>query len=82
MEYTNDKFIEKAREIALRDKPLFDSLIEFEKTKRLRTKTRLNFTIDRSLASRFKKICDRKGYSMSAKIEKLMEKLVAEEEKE
>jgi hypothetical protein len=72
----SNKFLKIARNIAQRDKALFDTLIEFEKTKRIRTKTRLNFTIDRSLASRFKSFCREKGFNMSAKIEQAIEKLV------
>ncbi len=47
---SNTKFIEKAREIAKRDKAVFDTLLEFEKTKKIRTKTKLNFTIDKITA--------------------------------
>jgi hypothetical protein len=73
---SNKKFLELAKEIAKRDKYVFDSLIEFEKTKKIRTKTRLNFTIDKSIASRFKKYCREKGYNMSAKIEQAIETLI------
>lgn len=69
---SSSKFIKKAKEIAKRDKPFFDSLIEFEKTKKMKTKTRLNFTIDKTVAEKFKKYCRTKGYNMSAKIEQFM----------
>ena len=72
----SNKFIELAKKIAQRDKETFDSLMEFEKTGKVRTKTRLNFTIDRSIASNFKKYCQKKGYNMSAKIEQSMQKIL------
>ena len=74
----SNKFLEIAKKIARKDKALFDTLVEFEKTKKIRTKTRLNFTIDKSIASRFKKFCRDKGYNMSAKIEQAMEELSEE----
>ena len=72
----SNKFLKIARNIAERDKALFDTLTEFEKTKRIRTKTRLNFTIDKAIASRFKKFCRDKGFNMSAKIEQAIGNLV------
>jgi hypothetical protein len=72
----SNKFLKIAEKIAKRDKALFDALIEFEKTKRIRTKERLNFTIDRSVAERFKKFCRDKGYNMSAKIEQAMKEII------
>ena len=50
----SNKFIKKAKEIAKRDSAVFDTLMEFEKTKKTRTKTRLNFTVDKGLAERFR----------------------------
>ena len=79
MQY-NTKFIEKAREIAKRDKAVFDTLLEFEKTKKIRTKTKLNFTIDKSIAFQFKQFCRKHGYNMSAKVEQAMRKLMEKEE--
>ena len=69
------KLLSIARNIRMRNKPLFDSLMDFEKTKKIRTKIRLNFTIDKSVASHFKKFCKDKGYNMSAKIEEAMRKM-------
>ena len=54
------------------DKALFDTLLEFEQTKKIRTKTRLNFTIDKSIADKFRRFCRNHGYNMSAKIEMAM----------
>jgi len=68
----SNKFLSIASRIAREDKELFNTLMEFERTKKIRTKTRLNFTIDKSVAVRFKKFCREKGYNMSAKIEQIM----------
>ena len=75
----SNKFLKIAKEVAEKDKVLFDTLIEFEKTKKIRTKSRLNFTIDKSIASRFKKFCRDKGYNMSAKVEKAMKDIIDKE---
>ena len=63
------KLLKIAHTIAQRDRAVFDTLIEFENTRRVRTKTRLNFTIDNAVVSRFRKFCREHGYSMSAKVE-------------
>lgn len=73
---SSNKFQKIAEKVAKRDKALFDSLIEFEKTGKVRTKTRLNFTIDNTVAERFKKYCRNNGYNMSAKIEQAMNKII------
>ena len=70
------RFRRIAREYIRKNKALFDTLMEFEKTKKIRTKTRLNFTIDKSTATRFRKYCHSYGYNMSAKIEKAMEEMI------
>jgi hypothetical protein len=72
----SDKFLELARRVAKKDRMVFDQLIEYEATKRIRTKTRMNFTIDRNVSSQFMKFCRRNGYSMSAKIEQAMEEMM------
>lgn len=71
----SDEFLKIAKKIAKKDKALFDTLIEFEETKKIRTKTRLNFSIDKTIAEKFKKYCRNHGYNMSAKIEQAMEKI-------
>ena len=58
---------------------VFDTLMEFEKTKRIRTKTRMNFTIDRGVASRFKKYCREHGYNMSSKVERAIKGVIKKE---
>lgn len=73
---SSNKFIKLAGKIAKRDKAVFDTLLEFEKTKKIRTKTRLNFTIDKNIAEKFKKFCRNNSYNMSAKIENAMKKII------
>ncbi|MFH0869607.1 MAG: hypothetical protein V1866_00955 [archaeon] len=70
----SSKFIRIAKDIAKNDKTMFETLMEFEKTKKIRTKTRMNFTVDKAVASRFQKLCREKGYNMSARIEQSMRK--------
>ena len=72
----SNKFLQLAKKIVKKDKELFDALIEFEQTKKIRTKTRLNFTINKSLASQFRKFCRQKGYNMSSKIEQAIQEMV------
>ena len=73
---SSTKIMKIADRIVKEDKESFDSLIEFEKTKKIRSKIRLNFTINKSIALRFKRFCKEKGYNMSAKMEQAMEKLI------
>ncbi len=75
----SNKFLVVARKIAKRDSAVFDTLMEFEKTKEMRSKTRLNFTIDKTMAARFKKYCREHGYNMSAKVEQAMNKITGEQ---
>ena len=76
---SNKRFLGLAESIRKRDKQVFDTLMEFEKTKRIRTKTRMNFTIDRGVASRFKKYCREHGYNMSSKVERAIKEVVKKE---
>lgn len=75
----SNKFLQLAGKIAERDKPIFDTLLEFERTKKIRTKIRLDFTINKALASQFKKYCRDHSYSMSAKIEQAIRRVLQEE---
>ncbi len=71
-----NKFLETADRI-LREKPeMFEALMEYERTKRIRTKERVNFTIDRTVSSNFRKFCREHGYNMSAKIEQTMREML------
>ena len=72
----NKKFQKIAKRIVEKDKDMFDALLEFEKTKRIRTKTRVNFTIEIGVVRKFRKFCREHGYNMSAKIEDAMEEII------
>ena len=72
----SNKLLKIAKRTVKNNPELFNNLMEFEKTKKIRTKAKLNFTIDKSIASKFRKFCREKGYNMSAKIEKAMEEIV------
>ncbi len=72
----SSKIVQLARTIVREDNAIFETLAEFERTKQLRTKTRLNFTVDKSVAARFKRYCRNKGYNMSAKVEQAMDEIV------
>jgi hypothetical protein len=72
----SSKFVQKARKIAEKNPEVFNTLMEFEKTKKIKTKTRLNFTIDKEVAMKFKKNAREKGYNMSAKIEQAMKSII------
>lgn len=54
----------------------FRTLEEFEKTGKVITKKRMNFTIDRELAKRFRDYCKDKGENMSSKIEECIKKMI------
>jgi len=73
---SSNKFQQIAKKIVNNNKTMFEELMEFEKTKKIRTKTRLNFTIDKNIASQFKKFCRKKGYNMSSKIEQAMKEMM------
>jgi len=71
-----NKFLKIADRIAKEDKALFDALIEFEKTKKMKTKERMNFTIDKVTAEKFKRFCREHGYNMSAKVEQVISRII------
>ena len=78
----SSKFQQLAKTIARRDKPVFDALLEYEKSKRVRSKERLNFTVDIALADSFRRYCREHGLNMSAQIENTMrEKLTNKRKK-
>ena len=72
----SSKIVKLAEKIVKRDKEMFNTLLEFEKTKKINSKQRLNFTIDKSTAFRFRKFCKEKGYNMSAKIEQAINEII------
>jgi len=55
-------------------KSALKALEEFEKTGRVITKTRLNFTIDRTLAKEFRDYCKKHRINMSELVENLIKK--------
>lgn len=73
---SSNRFLKIAKETVKKDKAIFDTLLEFEKTKKIRTKNKLTFTIDKSVASQFRKFCREHGYNMSAKIEQAMQEMM------
>lgn len=77
----SNKFLRVAREVAERDYGTFNTLMEFERTKKIRTKDRMNFTIDKNVADHFKKFCRENGFNMSAKVQQMMERLVEDSKK-
>ena len=65
----------KTFEKILEEKPSgFKALEEFEKTGKTITKTRLNFTIDRTLAKEFRDYCKKHRINMSELVESLIKK--------
>ena len=56
-------------------KEMFDDLENFDKTRKLRTKKTVTFTIDRKIAKRFRETCKAKGFNMSQKIELFMRRV-------
>jgi putative hemolysin len=72
---SSSKILEIARRAVKEDKHMFDALLEYEKTGKIRTKERLNFTIDKGIANTFRKYCREHGYNMSAKVEEALNKM-------
>jgi len=75
---SSSKIVRIVRKIVREEKPAFDVLMEFEDTKCIQSKTRLNFTIDKALVAQFRRYCRKHGYSMSAKIEQAMQKMISD----
>ena len=67
-----NKFLKKALEIIKENKSAFEALEEFEKTGKIITKKRLNFTIDRDVAKRFREYCRKERLNMSEIVENLI----------
>jgi len=62
----------KINEIFESHRSVFKALEEFERTGRVIVKTRMNFTIDRELASKFREYCRQRRLNMSREIEQMM----------
>ena len=72
------KFLETARRVVRENPEVFDSLLEYERTKKLPKltyHTRANFTIESKLLSKFRAYCAERGMNMS----KVLEKHIKEE---
>lgn len=54
-----DKFMNIAKNNVKKNKETFDALIEYENAGKIRTKTRMNFTVDKSIAMPFKRYCEK-----------------------
>ncbi len=64
----------KIKKIIEENSSVFKALEDFEKTGRVITKTRMNFTIDREIAKKFKEYCRKNRENMSNKIEECMKR--------
>ncbi len=65
-----------AKRIVKENPEYFEALVEFERTKKLpklQYKQRANFTIDSELLRKFRIYCQKQGYKMSAKLERLIQ---------
>ena len=71
-----NKFLDIADRIVKEKPEMFEALMEFERTKRIRTKERVNFTVDKGVSSQFKKFCREHGYNMSAKVERALKDMM------
>lgn len=72
---SSKKFNKIAKRVIKENREVFKALEEFDKTKKLITKIRMTFTIDKDIARDFKDICRKKGYNMSRKVEQFMKRL-------
>ncbi len=75
----NKKVFEMARKMPDIMPELFIALEEYDKTRKLKrwgNKIRVNFTVDPTLYGSFKGYCQKKGYKMSALIEKAIKQQV------
>jgi len=67
--------VEKAKQIIRRYPEIFESLLEFERTKKLPKlyrRKRLNITIDENTLRNFKAFCRKRNINMSRLLEKKM----------
>ena len=73
---SQSEFLKNALKI-IKEKPAgFKALEEFEKTGRTILKTRLNFTIDRETARKFRDYCRKHKLNMSKEVENLIKKRI------
>ena len=69
-----NKFANEALKIIKEHPGVFKALEDFEKTGRLTTKSRLNFTIDSEVARKFRNYCKKCNCNMSKIVENLIKK--------
>jgi len=74
MQSQKDKVLTRGIQIINENPTLFKALEDFEKTGKLILKTRLNFTIDRDTAKKFRDYCKKNRLNMSEIVEELIEK--------
>ena len=73
---SQSEFLKNALRI-IKEKPSgFKALEEFEKTGRTILKTRLNFTIDRGTAKKFRDYCRKHKLNMSKEVENFIKKRI------
>jgi len=65
MQSQKDKVLTRGIQIINENPTLFKALEDFEKTGKLILKTRLNFTIDRDTAKKFRDYCKKNRLNMS-----------------
>lgn len=70
------KFLKTALKIIEENPTGFKALEEFEKTGRMITKHRMNFTIDREIAKKFRDYCKKHHLNMSKQVEDLIKKKI------
>ena len=70
------EFQKRIKKIIKQHASVFKALEEFEKTGEMRTKKRMNFTIDRELSKQFREYCSKNNINMSKYIENCIKKVV------
>jgi len=71
---SQSKFLQNAEKILRKYPGSFKALEEFEKTGKVITKKRLNFTIDRVIAKEFRDYCKANNLNMSKIVEDFIRK--------
>lgn len=70
------EFQKRIKKIIKEHASVFKALEEFEKTGELKTKKRMNFTIDRELSKQFREYCNKHNINMSKFIEESIRKTI------
>lgn len=72
----SSKLVHYAKQAVIDHPELFEALLEYERTGKLRKpnpKERANFTIDAKLLKSYRSYCKQQGYKMSTRLEKFIE---------